>query len=248
MTSPLGIIAGTGFYSLSPLKDPEIKVIETKYGKAQVTSGSWHDRQTYFLTRHGTKHSVPPHKINYRANIQALVDLGVEDVLAVNVCGGLDKKVPVGGLQVVDDFIDFTKNRVFTFFDGEEGVNHVDMNEPYNQKLRKVLLSAGANLGIKIFDGGIYGGFEGPRFETKAEIQMAKQFGVTMVGMTGVPEVVLAVEKGLKYASICIVANPAAGLSKEIITMEDVQKVVTESAEKVVKVLDEATKILAHQI
>ncbi len=247
MKSPLGIIAGTGFYSLSPLENSEVKVIETKYGSAQVTHGTWHGRETYFLTRHGVKHSVPPHKINYRANIQALFDLGVKEILAVNVCGGLDEKVPVGGFQVVNDFIDFTKNRILTFYDGEDGVNHIDMNEPYDQDLRKVLLQAGRNLSIEISDGGIYGGFEGPRFETKAEIQMAKQFGITMVGMTGVPEVVLAVEKGIKYAAICIVANPGAGLSNEIITMEDVQKVVSDSAKTVVKILDEAAKILVEK-
>jgi 5'-deoxy-5'-methylthioadenosine phosphorylase len=247
MNAPLGIIAGTGFYSLSPLENSEVKVIDTKYGSAQVTQGLWHGRLTYFLTRHGTKHSVPPHKVNYRANIQALFDLGVKEILAVNVCGGIDEKVPVGGFQVVNDFIDFTKNRTLTFFDGEEGVNHVDMNEPYDENLRKVLLQAGKNLNIEISNGGIYGGFEGPRFETKAEIQMAKQFGVTMVGMTGVPEVILAVEKGLKYAAICIVANPGAGLSEDIITMEDVQKVVSDSAKTVVRILDEATKILASK-
>ena len=119
------------------------------------------------------------------------------------------------------------------------------MLEPYNQDLRKVLVQSCKNLNIAVSDGGIYGGFEGPRFETKAEIQMAKQMGVTMVGMTGVPEVVLAVEKGLRYASICIVANPAAGLSDEEITMHDVQKVVETSASKVVLVLDEAIKILS---
>ena len=112
--------------------------------------------------------------------------------------------------------------------------------------LRNVLIKSCQNLKISVSDGGIYGGFEGPRFETKAEIQMAKQMGVTMVGMTGVPEVVLAVEKGLRYAAICIVANPAAGLSSEEITMEDVQKVVENSAAQVVQVLDEATKILAQ--
>ena len=139
MTSPLGIIAGTGFYSLSPLKNPEIKVIETKYGKAQVTSGSWHDRQTYFLTRHGTKHSVPPHKINYRANIQALADLGVEDVLAVNVCGGLDEKVPVGGLQVVDDFIDFTKKSNYQILSSQEK-NKLNTQINYLMKDRFIFL------------------------------------------------------------------------------------------------------------
>ena len=245
MKEPIGIIAGTGFYSISELKNPEIQVIETKYGSAQVTKGTWHDRVTYFLTRHGTKHSVPPHKVNYQANIQALVDLRVKDVLAVNVCGGIDQTVPVGGLQIVNDFIDFTKNRISTFFDGDEGVNHVDMTDPYNQELRKVLVQSCKNLNITVSDGGIYGGFEGPRFETKAEIQMAKQMGVTMVGITGVPEVVLAVERGLRYASICIVANPAAGLSDEEITMHDVQKVVETSASKVVLVLDEAIKILS---
>jgi len=172
--------------------------------------------------------------------------LGIKDVLAVNVCGGIDKSVPVGGLQVVDDFIDFTKNRVSTFFDGQEGVNHVDMTNPYNQELRNVLIKSCENLNIPVSNGGVYGGFEGPRFESKAEIQMAQKMGVTMVGMTGVPEVVLAVEKGLRYAAICIVANPAAGLSTEEITMEDVQKVVETSAAQVVKILNEATRILAQ--
>lgn len=246
MKEPIGIIAGTGFYSISELKNPEVQVIQTKYGNAQVTKGTWHDRTTYFLTRHGTNHSVPPHKVNYRANIQALFDLGVKDVLAVNVCGGLDESVLVGGLQVIDDFIDFTKNRVSTFFDGEEGVNHVDMTNPYDQKLRSVLIQSCKNLNIPVSDGGIYGGFEGPRFETKAEIQMVKQMGVTMVGMTGVPEVVLAVERGLRYAAICIVANPGAGLSEDEITMEDVQRVVDASALQVIKILDEATKLLAQ--
>ena len=171
MKSPLGIIAGTGFYSLSPLENSEVKIIETKYGSAQVTAGNWHGRKTYFLTRHGVKHSVPPHKINYRANIQALCDLGVQEILAVNVCGGLDDQVPVGGFQVVDDFIDFTKNRVLTFFDGDEGVNHVDMNEPYDQNLRKVLLQAGRNLNINISDGGIYGVLKGQDLKQKLKFK-----------------------------------------------------------------------------
>jgi 5'-methylthioadenosine phosphorylase len=247
MSSPLGIIAGTGFYSISHLKNPEVFIIDTKYGKTQVTKGTWHERTTYFLTRHGINHSVPPHHVNYRANIQGLFDLGVKEVLAVNVCGGIDQSVPVGGFQVVDDFIDFTKNRVSTFFDGQDGVQHIDMTNPYDPELRKVLITAAKNLKFDISERGTYGGFEGPRFETKAEIKMAQQFGVTMVGMTGVPEVVLAVEKGLKYAAICIVANPAAGLGKVDITMADVQKVVEDSALKVVKILDEATKILAQK-
>lgn len=241
--SALGIIAGTGFYSLASLDAPEHVEVETAYGRARAVVGGMHGRRTVFLTRHGADHSVPPHLVNYRANIDALVMLGVTEVLAVNVVGGIG--LDSGAIAVVDDFLDFTKSRPVTFFDGStpEGVVHVDMTEPYDPRLREILLASADELAIPIEDTGVYAAFEGPRFETRAEIRMARTLGATVVGMTGVPEVVLAKERGLPYASICLVANPAAGLGPEI-TIEDVMAVVSEGSETVGRILVESARRL----
>ena len=241
----LGIIAGTGFADLPGLVDPLTRAVPTAYGPAQVTTGTWHGRETAFIARHGVGHSIPPHMINARANIQALVDLGIAEILAVNVVGGIG--VPTGALVVVDDFIDFTKSRVLTFFDGSppQGVVHADMTEPYDQRLRRAWIDAAVSRGHDVVDGGVYGAFEGPRFETKAEIRMAQAMGVSVVGMTGVPEVVLAREAGIPYAAMCLVANPAAGLGSAPITMDEVNGVVASGAAAVIRIMDAAAGILA---
>jgi 5'-deoxy-5'-methylthioadenosine phosphorylase len=245
MTGALGVIAGTGFYALAELSEPETFTQSTEYGDAQVTSGLLHGRPTYFVSRHGADHSVPPHVVNYRAVMQSLVDLGVTEILAINVVGGIGHGA--GSLVVVVDFIDFTKQRPVTFFDGStpEGVVHIDMGEPYSERLRQAWIQAAERVSIPVTPRGIYGAFEGPRFETRAEIKMASMLGVTVVGMTGVPEVVLAAECALPYASLCLVANPAAGLSDDPITIDEVQAVVARGAESVTKILFEAAGLLA---
>jgi 5'-deoxy-5'-methylthioadenosine phosphorylase len=245
MTGALGVIAGTGFYALAELSEPETFTQSTEYGDAQVTSGLLHGRPTYFVSRHGADHSVPPHVVNYRAVMQSLVDLGVTEILAINVVGGIGHEA--GALVVVDDFIDFTKQRPVTFFDGStpEGVVHIDMGEPYSERLRQAWIHAAERVSIPVTPRGVYGAFEGPRFETRAEIKMASILGVTVVGMTGVPEVVLAAECALPYASLCLVANPAAGLSDDPITIDEVQAVVSRGAESVTKILFEAAGLLA---
>lgn len=244
-SAALGVIAGTGFYALADLRDPEDITVETIFGPTRARVGTLHDRRTVFISRHGYDHSVPPHMVNYRANVQAMLDLGVTEILAVNVVGGVG--TDAGDLVLVDDFIDFTKARPITFFDGSspEGVVHVDMGEPYHPRLRAAWKQAADNLGVEVIDHGIYGAYEGPRFETKAEIRLAAAAGVTVVGMTGVPEVVLAVERDLPYASLCIVANPAAGQGSAPITIEDVNAVVAQGATTVTRVLSEAARILA---
>lgn len=241
--SALGVIAGTGFYSMDALEDAHQADIDTPFGYARAVVGTLHGRETVFLSRHGSDHSVPPHMVNYRANIAALLQLGVTEVLAVNVVGGIG--LDAGALAVVDDFIDFTKVRPVTFFDGTtpEGVVHVDMTAPYDPRLRTVLLESASTVGAAAVDGGVYGAFEGPRFETRAEIRMAQAMGVTVVGMTGVPEVVLAKERELPYASICLVANPAAGLGGEI-TIEEINAVVADGAVTVARVLIESARRL----
>ena len=241
----LGVIAGTGFYALAPLEAATTSIHETTYGPVSVTRGTLHGRTTYFVSRHGMDHSVPPHMVNYRAIIQALVDLGVTEILAINVVGGIGHDA--GDLVIVDDFIDFTHQRPVTFFDGRtpEGVVHTDVSEPYDERLRRTWARAAADLDVPVTSQGVYGAFEGPRFETKAEIRMARAAGVTVVGMTGVPEAVLAAERGIPYASLCLVANPAAGLGTEPITVDDVNAVVAQGAATVTRILDRAAELLA---
>lgn len=244
--SPLGVIAGTGFYDLPDLVGATQRDVQTHYGPVRVTEGQLHGRGVVFISRHGYDHSVPPHMVNYRAVIQAMVDLGVREILAINVVGGIGHEA--GDLVIVDDFIDYTKARPVTFFDGStpEGVVHIDMGEPYCERLRNVWRDACAKEQAPVTVGGIYGAFEGPRFESKAEIRMAQAAGITVVGMTGVPEVVLAAERGIEYASLCLVANPAAGLGTEPITVEDVNAVVANGAAQVKRILSRAAHTLAQ--
>ena len=240
--SPLAIIAGTGFYDLDALENPTQETVDTVWGQARVTKGEWHGIPVVFLTRHGAGHSVPPHLVNYRANIRALADLGVRDVVAVNVTGSIDPTLQPGDLLCLDDFIDFTKQRPVTFFDGStpEGVVHTDVMTPYHPAIRREILDAAATAGHTIRDGGVYACFEGPRFETRAEIRLAALAGADVAGMTGVPEVTLAVEAGLRYAAISLVVNPAAGVgSGEPITMDEINAVLASSSAKVLAILDD---------
>lgn len=240
-SQPLGIIAGTGFYSLASLEDARNDVVETRYGQAAFVRGFWHGQEVVFLTRHGAGHSVPPHLVNYRANIQALKDAGVADVFAINVVGGVDPELIPGSLVCLDDFLDFTKSRVLTFHDGTgpEGVVHVDVMDAYHPELRQEILQASAAVGQQMRDGGVYACFEGPRFETPAEIRMCALLGAHVVGMTGVPEVTLAKEAGLRYAAISLVVNPAAGLIDEPISMEELNEVLASSSTAVLKVIEQ---------
>lgn len=238
----VGIIAGTGFYSLPALEGNSARKVSTVYGDALLTSGNWSGVPIEFVTRHGVDHSVPPSKVNYRANIQALKDLGIKKILAINVVGSVDPKLKAGDLQIVTDFIDFTSGREDTFFDGVQpgGVQHVDVVDAYDREFGAILTSSAAEIGIEVKQNGIYAGFNGPRFETPAEIRLAALAGATVVGMTGCPEVTLACEAGLRYASIALCVNPAAGVSDQKITMEDISAVLKTSTQKVIDIFDRA--------
>ena len=241
--SPLAIIAGTGFYDLDALENPTQETVDTVWGQARVTKGEWHGIPVVFLTRHGAGHSVPPHLVNYRANIRALADLEVRDVVAVNVTGSIDPTLQPGDLLCLDDFIDFTKQRPVTFFDGStpEGVVHTDVMTPYHPAIRREILDAAATSGHTIRDGGVYACFEGPRFETRAEIRLAALAGADVAGMTGVPEATLALEAGLRYAAISLVVNPASGVgdADEPITMDEINAVLAASSATVLEILDD---------
>ncbi len=246
---PLGIIAGTGFYALDTLTQVQEQSVGTAYGTAHLTRGRWHDLPVAFLTRHGAGHSVPPHLVNYRANIAALRDIGCRDVLAVNVVGSIDPTLAPGDLVLVDDFLDFTKSRPATLHDGSGagGVVHVDVTEAYHPALRAEVLAAARTAGIAIRDGGVYACFEGPRFESAAEVRMAGLLGGHVAGMTGVPEVTLAVEAGIRYAAVALVVNPAAGLSGVPITMAEVERVLRSTGQRVLALLDAVVAARASQ-
>lgn len=230
----LAVIGGTGVYDPSLLSDVREETVATPYGPAQVTAGrlaAGGDVEVLFLARHGRGHSVPPHRINYRANIWALRELGADRVVATAAVGSLRPEIKPGEVVIVDQFLDFTKSRCSTFFDGEgKGVAHVDVSKPYCPGLRPALAGAAQAAGVTAHAGGTYVCTEGPRFETPAEIRMFARLGGDVVGMTGVPEVVLARELSLCYASVATVTNYAAGISTEPLTHREVLEVMAANA------------------
>jgi len=234
----IALIGGSGIYTYSIAGETEELVVETRYGKAQLQRGKTGDREIYFLARHGTGHTKPPHLVNYRANIAALKKLGVEAVLSTAAVGSLHRHILPGSWVVIDQFIDFTKSRPVTFYDGSDGrVVHVDFTEPYCPELRRALLRAGEQIRRPLLDGGCYVCTEGPRFETPAEIKAFNRLGGDVVGMTNVPEVVLAREAGLCYAALALVTNYGAGISEKMLTHEEVLEMMEESREELNRLL-----------
>ncbi len=234
----LAIIGGTGVYDPRILDNIREEVITTPYGQAKVRIGTYAGEEVAFMARHGVDHSVPPHLINYRANIYALKMLGVERVVATTAVGSCNRELKPGDFVVVDQFLDFTKGRVCTFFEGgEAGVVHTDVTEPYCPELRQVLVAAAQEVGVAAHPRGTYVCTEGPRFETAAEIRMFGQLGGDVVGMTNVPESVLAREAGLCYATVSMVTNYGAGISPTSLTHEEVLEVMAANSENLKKLL-----------
>jgi 5'-methylthioinosine phosphorylase len=222
----LAVIGGTGVYTLADLQDVQAHDIDTRFGapSGPVRVGLLGGQRVAFLARHGEGHSVPPHKINYRANLQALKDLGATRVLALNTVGGITDACGPRVLACPDQLIDYTWGRISTICEepGTE-VLHVDFGDPYTHLLRQQILAAARATGVSLVDGGCYGATQGPRLETRAEIRRLRRDGCDLVGMTGMPEAGLAREMGLEYACLAIVANWAAGCgTDEEITMDEV--------------------------
>ncbi len=233
MTGVFGLITGSGFYDLPDLEERAAQTVATPYGPVELTTGRWWGQDVAFLPRHGAGHVVPPHAISYRANIWALADHGVDTVLATAVSGGITERMSPGTLVAISDVIDFTSGRADTFFDGtiDPGfgagpVTHTDMVGLYDDRLRAAILAAGAAAGIPVVDGGVYCTTNGPRFETPAEITMMARLGGDLVGMTGYPEVALAREAGLRYASIGVVSNWAAGVGGAELSLPEIMDVI----------------------
>lgn len=224
----LAIIGGTGLYALADLQDVEIHQPVTRYGapSGPIRIGTLAGKRVAFLARHGEGHSVPPHRINYRANLAALKAVGAQRVLALNTVGGITERFGPRVLGCPDQLIDYTWGRISTLSE-ETGsdVLHVDFGDPYTPMLRREILTAATGAGVTVVDGGCYGATQGPRLETRAEIARMRRDGCDLVGMTGMPEAGLARELGLDYACLAIVANWAAGAGPdpdEQITLEEV--------------------------
>ena len=208
------MIGGTGLYRLAALEDEACFEGDTIYGSPSgpVRVGSIAGRRVAFLARHGEGHSVPPHLVNYRANLRRLADLGAKRILAINAVGGITERFGPRVVAVPDQIIDYTWGRISTICE-ESGtpVLHVDFGDPYTQSLRLDLLRAARKSGMSVVDGGCYAATQGPRLETRAEVARLRRDGCDLVGMTGMPEAGLAREMGLDYACVALVANWAAG-------------------------------------
>ena len=223
----IGIIGGTGFYEM---EGNELE-IETEYGKILVYKLK---DNIFFLPRHGKKHK-PAHVVNYKGNIKAMEKLGIERIIAINTVGSMKKNIKPGSIFIPNDFIDFTKRKT-TFYD--DIAVHIDMSQPFCPVIRKILVEEAKKKG-NVYEG-IYVATEGPRLETKAEITMFKNFA-HVVGMTLVPEAILAREIGICYASICLVSNYAAGLQREL-SIEEIKEIYKKNKDIIISIINESIK------
>lgn len=222
----LAIIGGTGLSEIPGLEIQRRHSCETPLGSASapVLQGRLQDREMLFLARHGQPRRLPPHRINYRANLWALRQAGASRVVGINAVGGIDPALRAGALVVPDQLIDYTHGREGTYFDGRfKPLAHIDFTHPYDAALRQALLAAGARAGESLVVGGVYACTQGPRLETAAEIARLARDGATLVGMTGMPEAALARELALPYASLALVVNSAAGVGEGEIAMAQVE-------------------------
>ena len=209
----LAIIGGSGLYALPEFQPEDVLTEQTPYGapSGPLRVGRLFGARVVFLARHGEGHNLPPHRVNYRANLWALKQLAPARVLAINTVGGITDRCAPRALVLPDQIIDYTHGRAASYWDGEGEMLHTEFGEPYSAGLRADLLAAALRAGVALVDGGYYGATQGPRFETRAEIARMQRDGCDLVGMTGMPEAGLARELGLEYACLAPVANWAAG-------------------------------------
>lgn len=241
----VAVIGGTGLNQFPNSSSLETVSLTTPYGAPSGTIQKITQASVtfYFLARHGQPHALPPHQINYRANLHALHQLGVTDILAVNAVGGITEKAMTGQLCIPDQLIDYTWGREHTFSQQDHSnellsIQHIDFTAPFNAELRTLLVDQGQRLNLPVSDGGTYAVTQGPRLETAAEIRKYERDGCDVVGMTAMPEAALAKELGIRYASICLSVNPAAGKSTSEITMDDIRAVIDKGMGQVTELLE----------
>ena len=237
----LAIIGGTGLTAINELSIISSELVETPYGvpSAPLVKGKLAEKEIIFLARHGTEHTIPPHKINYRANIWALKNMGVTDVIGVAAVGGIHEEIPPEKIVIPDQIIDYTHDRKHNILKKNLSfVTHIDFTHPYSEALRKRLLLSAKSLNIDVYEGGIYGATQGPRLETAAEIRRMEKDGCNIVGMTGMPEASLAKELGINYACCALSVNWAAGKSEKKITMDNINKAIEDGITAVKSLLE----------
>lgn len=242
----LAIIGGTGLTGMEGLTVTRREMVKTPYGapSCPIVFGDLGGQSVAFLARHGSSHRIPPHRVNYCANIWALHSVGITRIIAVGAVGGIAKNCTVGAIVVPDQIIDYTNTRESTFFDGgDDPIEHIDFSYPYDETLRKALIngSRAAN-DIKVVEDGTYGVTQGPRLETAAEIRRLAQDGCTIVGMTGMPEASLAAELRIAYACCGVVINPAAGTDDKPVDTDALPAAITAAMDNARRALFETLK------
>lgn len=245
----LAIIGGSGLTRLSTLAVTHREVIRTPYGEpsAALIHGELAGHRTIFLARHGHGHTIPPHRVNYRANLWAMREQGASCILAIASVGSIRGSVP-GDLVLPNQLIDYTSGRAQTFFDGgDQQVVHVDFTHPYSHQVRALCLAGARHGAISLHDGGVYGAVSGPRLETAAEIDRMDRDGATLVGMTGMPEAALARELGVEYASVCVVVNHAAGRGDSVahVSMETIANVLESAMDRVRALIEHVVPLVS---
>jgi len=231
------IIGGTGIYEIN---DNVIKkTVETEFGSIDVEIITYKNEKIVFLPRHGKKHSTPPHLINYKANGMALKKLGVTHIYSMCAVGSMNDKYKPGDVVIMNDFLDFTKSRQITVYDGSTGVKHVKMDDPYCHVLREEFEKKSKEMNFDIKGQAVYVCTEGPRFESAAEIKFYKMIGGDVVGMTNVPEVVIAKELGMCYSAIGIITNWCTGFNSDEFEMHDISKAIGKNKEKITRIFRE---------
>lgn len=249
INTAVGIIGGTGLTTLSGLKITGSQAVQTRWGSpsSELTEGSLDGQPVVFLSRHGNPHRIPPHEVNYRANMKALFDAGVRTVIGVNAVGGIHPDLGPACVVIPDQIIDYTWGRASTFFESNVGngiesilekVTHIDFTWPYDHAARDLLMRCAKAHDIAFAGFGVYGATQGPRLETAAEIRRMERDGCDLVGMTGMPEAALAAELGMRYVCLGLVVNRAAGKSDHIITMEEIEAAIEQGMSGVRRILE----------
>ena len=245
----IAIIGGTGlteFENLDVLQRHDRLSTALGAPSSDIVEGMLNGTRLLFLARHGHPHAVPPHKINYRANLLALQQLGAEKIIAVNAVGGIHSKAIAGHISVPHQIIDYTQGRENTFFDSIfKPLDHIDFSHPYDEALRQHLIRiiSTQNIPQGFSDFGVYGATQGPRLESIAEVNRLEKDGCDLVGMTGMPEAALARELNIPYASLCLVVNPAAGKSEALITMDDIRAVIGLGMKEIKQIIHDFCKL-----
>jgi 5'-methylthioadenosine phosphorylase len=244
-----GVIGGSGLYEIEGVDVEEIKKVKTPFGRPSdfYRICDFAGRKIVFLPRHGSGHTIPPHKINYRANIWGFKELGVRRIISLGSAGGIGPELGPGTIVVPDQIIDMTEGREKTFFEGEGGVVHIDLTDPFCAELRGAILAAAKRSGQRLKKSGTYICTNGPRLETKAEIRFFSKIGADIVGMTTMPEASLAREAELCYAGISVVTNHAAGTKARKLTATEVIEVMNKTVERLKILLKEVFDLIPHE-